>query len=688
MDIRVGGLVTALGSLIPVLPRRQIKYDTDSLGSNTPCSTVLRKDEPFALYCMSPRYCSLSKISVNTRIVVVGASSTALSFLETLLFNSSSTYLSFNNITLVARHGIPGDSDATKISNKLIIYEGHYNSQYLSMLNLRTWVNLIYGIMTAINREGKYIVINDEAILHYDYLMLFCGEQFEMPPTVSSSEPKECIHGRRASVDDITSDVPQNVFCVNTEIDASNALIDLKRFYRKRTSTEKVVVYGKCLEAYCCVEVLQKFGIPGHKICFVEPLGHDFPDISIFNNNEVDEAVMESLKKNMVEIYSGYFFIDWKFNRNEHKITSARFESKTKSINIDVACMFYYGNKNISKHIFLALEKGQLVFDGRLVIDANFNAGDKYIYAAGPLTKYARRYYAGRYSHCYYNSIEIGAKLGKQMLQMWDPTVEASAANEEIPPLFEKPIIKSCILPGNMHYLKIHKPGIVVPLEAAMYQDDYGVALVTGDCKCIKYDYFRIHLNPSERIETITCYTKNEIDVDNISTLYGVHQQMLNNMVLRFKHGYINDFYSYFREPWCYAIIHDHFKDLVLKNNKILSAESETKPAVLLDVITKHLKLSNWKNVNHTELEEYKNCYKTQYEKMIKDALLEFLVDNSYHLSMYAIPERVKILLQDNKSSPLFMEPEPGNSSESLCSSDSNNSSSSTIKDEVDNENN
>ncbi|KAJ4429969.1 hypothetical protein ANN_22173 [Periplaneta americana] len=484
-----------------------------------------------------------------------------------------------------------------------------------------------------------------------------------------------------------------------------------------------------------------------------------------------------------------------------------------------------------------ALEKGQLVFDGRLVIDANFNAGDKYIYAAGPLTKYARRYYAGRYSHCYYNSIEIGAKLGKQMLQMWDPTVEASAANEEIPPLFEKPIIKSCILPGNMHYLKIHKPGIVVPLEAAMYQDDYGVALVTGDCKCIKYDYFRIHLNPSERIETITCYTKNvdshcvvlpkclqqgwapranstlsllfhpflhhraphsvdavmdeykhprleygiapdalpyskyrtsgmaiwqqsfydlhlEIDVDNISTLYGVHQQMLNNMVLRFKHGYINDFYSYFREPWCYAIIHDHFKDLVLKNNKILSAESETKPAVLLDVVTKHLKLSNWKNpghklvihqlmtwlearenfelsrrqesfssyfkkklvanieinwimrqgltelknvpvycafasqVNHTELEEYKNCYKTQYEKMIKDALLEFLVDNSYHLSMYAIPERVKILLQDNKSSPLFMEPEPGTSSESLCSSDSNNSSSSTIKDEVDNENN
>lgn len=42
----------------------------------------------------------------------------------------------------------------------------------------------------------------------------------------------------------------------------------------------------------------------------------------------------------------------------------------------------------------LAINESCLVFDGRLVIDADFHTNDPCIRAAGPLTKFQRRYHA------------------------------------------------------------------------------------------------------------------------------------------------------------------------------------------------------------------------------------------------------------------------------------------------------
>ena len=59
--------------------------------------------------------------------------------------------------------------------------------------------------------------------------------------------------------------------------------------------------------------------------------------------------------------------------------------------------------RRIDQRTFLAANDSCLVFDGRLSIDADFKTNDPRIRAAGPLTKYIRRYYADSFDYRHEN---------------------------------------------------------------------------------------------------------------------------------------------------------------------------------------------------------------------------------------------------------------------------------------------
>lgn len=85
---------------------------------------------------------------------------------------------------------------------------------------------------------------------------------------------------------------------------------------------------------------------------------------------------------------------------------------------MDCLALFVFAEKSISTRTFLAINKAGLVFDGSLVIGPDCRTNDPYIYAAGTITKYSRKYYADQKSHKYYNAYEIGTKLGTAIRKM------------------------------------------------------------------------------------------------------------------------------------------------------------------------------------------------------------------------------------------------------------------------------
>ncbi|CAF4407272.1 unnamed protein product, partial [Adineta steineri] len=80
----------AIHYLVPVRPRRLIQYNLEELKMNAPTDCVLGKlpsltHSPFSLTMTCIKLLSETKITINARIVIVGASTVGLAVLESLI---------------------------------------------------------------------------------------------------------------------------------------------------------------------------------------------------------------------------------------------------------------------------------------------------------------------------------------------------------------------------------------------------------------------------------------------------------------------------------------------------------------------------------------------------------------------------------------------------------------------------
>jgi NADH dehydrogenase FAD-containing subunit len=110
---------------------------------------------------------------VNTRIIVVGASDTGISFIESLLSNR---YLQFTSIYLIAPGGLSYYHIDDSSKNMKSSSYSYTLREYRNLL-LENRVTVIDARLIEIDREEKRVILNDESVLRYDILLLAMGLQ-------------------------------------------------------------------------------------------------------------------------------------------------------------------------------------------------------------------------------------------------------------------------------------------------------------------------------------------------------------------------------------------------------------------------------------------------------------------------------------------------------------------------------
>lgn len=125
------------------------------------------------------------------------------------------------------------------------------------------------------------------------------------------------------------------------------------------------------------------------------------------------------------------------------------------------------------------LNTAGLVFDGRLVIDENFQTCDPCIFSAGPMSKYKRSLFANHMRHENYASVEIGQLVARKFMDQSSPKKSSANAKKKsytIPRtthVFVKPKVYYWTLLNGYYLLKILMPGPEIPHELEKSMEDY-----------------------------------------------------------------------------------------------------------------------------------------------------------------------------------------------------------------------
>ncbi|NXG17049.1 CFA61 protein, partial [Grallaria varia] len=563
-------LTSALHYMAPVRPRRQIVYPLEELGINAPSEQLSKDQLSYSLIHTNRKLVLESKVSINTRIVVVGASDVGISFLETLIFWPR---LKFNNLTMISVHGLPGKDPPGSKCRRFLINSHCFNDEDYAQMSLCSWVNVVVGKMTGINRAAKYVIVSKEKKVPYDYLVLCTGQSYQaLAPTgadISKLPTNSEVMSRWPQR--YTGRVPSNHFTLNDDQDCLRAAQWLEENLIR--SRGNVIVYGNTIDIYTTVETLLSLGIDGSHIHLVQPPVSS--EVTCLNNAEMEGAVQEALSQAGVTVHSDCVLAQWGEGSDPELITWAAFTTATNPLKLQCSAFFSFAYRTVDYETFKAISDACLVFDGRLVIDAEFCTNDVSIRAAGPLTKFSRRYYRDEWTHSNFNSKEIGFELATSMLSLLDPAPQSCSKTREGPdgliPMYKGCKVKGGVLPGGYNYLHISKPAIPICLDVERALCDHGMEIITGEAG--HGNYFRMHFNKYSMVDSITCFSKEPFPVSNYMCLYGQHECLLNDLYYRWKAGQITDLYSYFREPWSMAIYHDRFIDLQKELRQILMLE-------------------------------------------------------------------------------------------------------------------
>lgn len=212
---------------------------------------------------------------------------------------------------------------------------------------------------------------------------------------------------------------------------------------------------------------------------------------------------------------------------------------------------------------------------------------------------------------------------------MMTPEEEASP---DLLPEFYMPIAKGGLLPGNLHYYRIHacRRGDV-QAEPTEQKEEQVIVTDTLDLSNGKGHFCRLTLDSCGKVDSITYLGGEALQVESLWSLVGLSETFLNHLYQRWRDDDIPDIVEFLADEWATALFHDRFMDFCHQIKLEMLTSEEVK-----QIFNSALENVNLKDgLSRKLLAEIRQKLPKDSMKAIQDHLLEYLQENTNHLKTY-----------------------------------------------------
>ncbi|KAI5070214.1 hypothetical protein GOP47_0014557 [Adiantum capillus-veneris] len=511
-----------------------------------------------ALFMMTHRLLSRKRTLVNSRIVVVGASQVAAAYLNKMI---TCTNVKFSNLTLISPFGLKSLCDGSK--TLLDAELGPANA--FQKMGIDCLVKVVTDTVVDFDKRAKCVQLTTGKKLQYDYLILTVGLQDQTRAKIQADSNKGVVN-----LDELSIMINENALNVFK--------LDLP-----------VVIYGLSLQTFCSIHLLLSKGVPGSSMVVVYPEFEPLDSFAehFFQDGFIAASLMKEIRAAGVIERSGFKLLEVIPGGKEgllqavglEKIFRASFSSLNQindgGICIKQPCKLLVActQPHVDQTLFRAIRKEGLVFNGRIVVDGNFQTNDPSIFACGSSAMFSRQ--CGKHLiHELFNSYELGQSLAKSIVslftdylpshgKLWDGLLLDPF--ETLPParpiqMWPKTSIPrlmlakgvSALLPGNFVYFKV-KNGT---LQTSCNQDKPMQPLIVKKDEWI----LKVEWTDTKELGAITYWGKVNLEAWKFIRLAGCYDPLISNLSLGNSKAMMN-ISSFFAQPWFTLIFHDKFLD-------------------------------------------------------------------------------------------------------------------------------
>lgn len=159
---------------------------------------------------------------------------------------------------------------------------------------------------------------------------------------------------------------------------------------KEAASSNNVVVYGSGMYAMSAMSKLLEAGVGAASIIWV----HKGP-IDLGNQEGIDEAIEESIVSTEVVEWNRFCLVDVLFDARSYvKGVKVLHADNSNGVPLVInCCAVLLADKFLCPvEVFSAINEAGIVFDGALVIDADFRTNDPHVYGVGDFTRYSRKF--------------------------------------------------------------------------------------------------------------------------------------------------------------------------------------------------------------------------------------------------------------------------------------------------------